>query len=847
MRFKEKVGHILAIFGLLFFVGFSTQAQNINSQDLSQLRVDDLSDAQIQSFIQQAESSGMSEAQMMQMATARGMSATEMEKLRQRVIEVQNQSQPENQGLFGVAKKSSALNVNRRVGGIEDSSRIYDDSINGLTRNELVERNLKERIYGADLFQNANPRFEPNLQIATPLDYVVGVQDELQIDLYGNSQASYSLVVNADGNINIPYVGVVNVGGTTIEQATARIKSAMSKVYSALTNGQTKLIVTLGNIRSIKVIITGEVVMPGTFTLPSVATVFNALYSSGGPTSRGSLRSIKVLRNNKVIADLDLYDFLERGTMEGNVSLRDQDVIRVDPYLSRVEMIGEVKRPKLFETKPGETFGDLLRYAGDFTENAYKQRVTAIRNTEREFKIEDVLLSQFGQFEVRSGDRFTVERLLNRFTNRVSIDGAVFRPGQYELSSGLTLSMLIKKADGVKEDAFLKKAYLIRLKDDLQREQVSFNVADVLAGVEEDIALKREDIVFISSIFDLRNEFIVEINGEIRKPGKYSFSEGMTLQQLIMQAGGFTESGTGTRVEVSRRVADSDVLSRSANTAEIYHVNIGKDFTGDNDFVLEPFDLVSVRVEPGYERQRTVRIEGEVVYPGEYTLSRKDERLSDLLKRAGGFTAFAFVDGASLKRKDYDDSHVDSTSNLDQETLERQQLLQSERLSRLNALQEGEVDATTGVRQQQSYNRSNYVGINLVKALQSPGEKSDILLEEGDILRVPKQLQTVRVSGEVLAPVTVVYNSNKGFKQYISQAGGFSQRALRKRAYVVYANGSAKSTSRFLFISNYPKIKPGSEIFVPQRLERERMNAAQWVGIGSGLASALAVIVAIFR
>lgn len=849
MHIKGKLCCLIAVFGLLI-ANIASQAQNINSQDLSQLRVDDLSDAQIRSFMQQAESSGLSESQMMQMAGARGMSSTEMDKLRQRVNQLQSQgsNQRANQGLFGTDAGQQQVG-GRRVLGMEDSTYLQQDSVDGMqkTPEQLAEEALRARIYGADLFINSNPRFEPNLRVATPSDYVVGSQDKLNIDIYGNSEASYQLEVNPDGNINIPYVGVVNVGGATIEQATARIRNRMASIYTAMRSGATRLTVTLGDIRSIKVIITGEVVKPGTYTLPSVATIFNALYSSGGPTSRGSLRSIKVLRENKVIADLDLYEFLQNGSMSGNISLRDQDVIQVNPYLSRVEMIGEVKRPKLFEIKEGETFDDLLAYAGGFTEDAYQERISAFRNTGREHRLEDVLRSQFNQFEPRTGDKFTIERLLNRFANRVIIDGSVFRPGQYELSSGLTLSMLIKKADGVKEEAFLRRGYIIRLKDDFQREQLSFNVADVLAGTATDIPLKREDMVFISSIFDLRNEYVVEVNGEVRKPGKYDFAEGMTLEQLIVQAGGFTESGTATRVEVARRVSNSDVLMQSSRTAEIFHVDVDRDLGGASDFALQPFDLISIRVEPGYERQRTVKIEGEILYPGEYTLSRKDERLSDLLRRAGGFTAFAYVDGASLKRKDFDDTHVDSTSNIDQEALEQQEALQQERLLRLTTLQQGELNPNTNNLQQQAVKNDNYVGINMVSAIKSPGSLSDLILEEGDVIRIPKQLQTVRVSGEVLAPVTVVYNTNKGFKQYISQAGGFSQRALRKRAYVVYANGSAKSTGRFLFFNNYPRIKPGAEIFVPQRLERERMNAAQWVGLGSGVASSLAVIFAIFR
>jgi protein involved in polysaccharide export with SLBB domain len=817
-------------------------AQNIDPQNLGNIKVDELTDEQIAEFVKQAESSGLSETEMMQMAKARGMSQTEINKLRTRVEQLGGAAATEGTASGLTSDKGRIV-----AGSGTDSLESAQDSIDNAKKTpaQRADEALRARIYGGSLFLNSHPRFEPNLRIATPQDYIIGADDELRIEVYGNSEVNHRLVVSPDGTINIPYVGVVEVAGATIEQATARVKAKMATVYTAMRGGTTKVNITLGNIRSIKVILTGEVVKPGTYTLPSVATVFNALYSSGGPTSNGSVRSIKVIRGGKTIADLDLYEFLQNGSMQGNVSLRDQDIIQVSPYLSRVEMIGEVKRPMLFEVKPGETFEDLLGYAGGFTEEAYQTRISVIRNTGKERKLEDILESQYTQFEPKTGDKFSIERLLDRYTNRVTITGAIFRPGEYELSTGLTLSMLIKKADGIKEDAFTNRGYVIRLKDDFQREQLSFNVADILAGTSPDIPLKREDMVFISSIFDLRNEYTIEINGEVRKPGKYNFAEGMTLEQLIIQAGGFTESGSGNRVEIARRVVNAEAMSMSANTAEIYHVNVDRSLKDVANFELKPFDMISVRTETGYVKQRMVRVEGEVLYPGEYSISRKDERISDIIKRAGGFTPYAYVDGVSLKRKDFDATHVDSTSNLEKQRLQSQEELRQERVARLSALQQSTVNPNA-TPDQRNLNNS-YVGINMIEILKSPGHISDLILEEGDILRVPKQLQTVKVSGEVLSPVTVVYSSNKGFKQYISQAGGFSQRALRKRSYVVYANGSARSTSKFIFFNNYPKIKPGSEIFVPQRLERERMSAGQWVGLGSGIATALGVIVALFR
>jgi len=844
MQFKHQVKYLfILLFGMWSLCG-QVSGQSINTQDLSKLKVDELSDEQIRSFLSQAQSSGLSESQMIQMAQRRGMPQAEMQKLQQRIASL---------GANTKKKGGSLLDktTNQRTYLNGDSSLFYEDSLalSKKTPEQLREDSLRARIYGANLFLNVNPRFEPNLSIATPPDYIIGAGDELRIDIYGQSEASHDLEVTADGNINIPYVGVVNIGGATVQQATTRIKAKLSTVYSAINGGGTKVNISLGNIRSIKVIVTGEVVKPGTYTLPSVASVFNALYSSGGPTSKGSLRSIKVIRGGEEIADLDLYQFLQTGSMKGNVNLRDQDVIQVTTYTNRVELIGEVKRPLLFEVKAGEAFSDLLKYAGGFTEDAYTARVSAVRTTGRDYRIEDILESQFTQFEPKSGDKFTVERILDRFTNRILLEGAVFRPGQYELSPGLTLSMLIKKADGLKEDAYLKRGYIIRLKDDYQREQLSFNIAEVLAGTAEDITLKREDMVVVPSLFDLREEYIVKISGEVRNPGQYLYAEGMTLEELILQAGGFTEAASANRIEVARRMhnLDKEALSTSSRTAEVFNVDVNRELntTGGSTFELKPFDLINVRSSTGYERQRTVRIEGEVLYPGEYTLSKKDERVSDLVKRAGGFTSYAYVKGASLKRKPLEQSVGDSTSKAAGQELSSLEELEKERIKRLQSLQMATVNPDSSNIQRSVQN--NYVGIDLEQIMKDSGKGDDLLLEGGDIIRVPKQLQTVKISGEVLSPVTALYADGRGFKDYISQAGGFSQKALKRRSFVVYANGTARSTKKILFFNNYPKLEPGAEIFIPQRLPRERLGAAQLVGLGSGLASITAIIVTILR
>ncbi|MGK9126763.1 SLBB domain-containing protein [Olivibacter sp. SA151] len=817
-------------------------AQNLSATDLSMIKVDDLTDDQLRAYLQQANASGMTQEELMQMAVSSGMPSEEIEKLTQRLQTIQEQDQA-LQAPATIPSTGDKRKVGRQVQGATNEA----DTLLKLHQDNLKSPREELRIFGADIFQGSNTKFEPNLRMATPKNYVIGADDELLLELYGNSEASYSLTVSPEGAINIPYVGVVPIAGITIEQAIIRIKDKMGAIYSGLRNGSTRLNVSVGNIRSIRVIVTGEVVKPGTYTLPSVATAFNALYAAGGPNDKGTMRQIKIIRNDREESIIDVYDFLLNGSLRNNIVLQDQDIIQVAPYFSRVEIRGRVKRPAIFELKEGETFDQLLTYAGGFDEEAYRTRITVFKNTATERRVEDVLASQFGVYLPQSGDKYRVGKILDRYTNRVRISGAVFRPGVYELSQGLTLSMLIKKADGVKEDAFMNRGYITRLKENLEKEQVAFSVADILAGTQNDIPLKREDEVVISSIFDLKTAYKIQIDGEVRNAGTYDFAEGMTLKELIVQAGGFTEAASAKRIEIARRIKESNVMSQSAHTSEIYHVNIERDLSGAEDFVLQPFDVINVRLAKGYQRQRSVRIEGEVLYPGQYILTRKDERVSDLIKRAGGFTAYAYTDGASLKRKSILEDELDSTGNQFERKSKLEQERFQERVERLNALQKSTINPNELGAVQRSAVNNSYVGINMDEILRHPEGSNDLILEEGDVLHIPKQLQTVRVSGEVLSPVTVIYSSNKGFKEYISQAGGFSERALKKRAYVVYANGSARSTSKFLFFNNYPKIKPGAEIFVPQREARGRISAAQWIGLGGSLATTVGVIVALFR
>jgi len=828
---------IFSLVALVLVIGLSTPLMaQVNPQNLNNIRVDELSDDQVRSFMRQAAASGMGDAQLEQLAQSRGMRPDEVKKLRERVDKLKKEDKKQSTQADPNRIEPKKESGDRELNFEQDSTEVQKDPE---TEAEKAFSELRSKIFGADLFKNSKLTFEPNLNIATPKNYVIGPNDALLIDIFGNSEASYNLKVSPEGNINIEYVGVVPVSGLTIEAATSRIRSRMTSIYSGLANGSTKLNIAVGNIRSIKVILTGELVKPGTYTLPSLANMFNALYSSGGPTDKGSFRNIELIRGGKKIAVLDIYDFLMKGEMSDNLRLQDQDIIRVPVYQSRIEIVGEVKRPGIFELRAGESFKDLLSFAGDFTENAYRVRVKVLKNTDTERKIADISSEQFTSYYPSTGDKYFVDRVLERFANRVTIEGAVFRPGAYELEPGLTLSQLISKAEGLKEDAFRQRAYITRLKPDDQLELISVDLAGVLNRSAKDVTLQREDIISISSIFDLREEYKVSIDGEVIKPGTFAFAEKMTLEELILQAGGFTEAATAQRLEVSRRVKDSNISSTSAITAQVFQIDIDKDLNFSKPkFELQPFDIVSVRSSIGYEVQRQVKVEGEVLYPGMYTITNKDERVSDLLKRAGGLTALAYVKGASLKREGPAKNNGKNTINQAEE--------EQNKIDKLQRLQENVKD-TINSNVQKELLKNVYVGIQLDKILESPRNQSDLILEEGDILRIPKQLQTVKVNGEVLYPVTTIFNQSRGFKYYISQGGGFSNKSLKGRSYVIYANGSVKSTSKIVFFNNYPAIEPGAELFVPQKEDKRPISAAEIVGVSGALASLAVIILNLVR
>jgi protein involved in polysaccharide export with SLBB domain len=797
----------------------------------SNIKVDELSDAQILQIVKQAESMGYtSEAQLAQVAASRGVKQEELVKFKARVEKLKKQGaavQTADKPTTGTGREYSETTD----GGAINNEKKEDDG------------EIQAKIFGSDLFRNGSITFEPNLRIATPKSYVIGPDDQLIVDLTGDNERTYNLQVSPEGVINLEYVGRIAVGGLSVEQASSKIRAAMSKTYPALRTGRTSVAINLGNIRSIQVTVTGQAVKAGTYTLPSLANVFRVLYVSGGPSQNGSFRNIQVIRNNKVIATIDVYDFLLRGIQQGNIRLQDQDVINIPAYDKRVEISGEVKEAAIFEIKGTETLQDVINFAKGFTAEAYTAKIKTFQNTNKERRIRDISASQYATYQPKNGDKFVVEAILERFENRVEIIGSVFRPGVYALDKGLTLKGLIRKADGVTEDAFLNRGYINRLNPDKTQFFISFDVAKILSGEEKDIPLTREDKVTISSIFDLREEYTVSVQGEVRAPGTFEFAENMKLEDVIQMAGGLKEGATPNRIEVSRRIKNTDPNSTSSKTADLFVVTVDENLRVIGDkFEIKPFDIISVRNSEGYAIQKQVKIEGEVLYPGMYTITSKDYRISDLIKRAGGLTPFAYAEGASLKRPGAEKVNPADKNAINNKEEEEKKFLNLERVQEKNAK---ENEGTKKI--DEKLVQSDLVGINLERILEKPLSRQDLILEEGDIIRVPKQLQTVKVTGEVLNPNSIVYIPGKSFKQYINGAGGFTSSAWKNRAYIKYANGSAEAAKKFLFFNNYPKVKPGAEILVPVRAEREKLSAQAWIGIGTGVASVAAIIVSLLR
>ena len=672
---------------------------------------------------------------------------------------------------------------------------------------------IRRKIFGTALFSDpaaSNP-FQPNMSMATPRNYIVGPGDQLNIRLYGFSEVDFSQNVSQEGAVYIAQgtgIGPVSVSGLSVEQAKERITNRLVSKFVGLRPSSygpknTFLEVSLSGIRSIRVTVTGDAVRPGTYTLSSLSTVMNAIYQAGGPNELGSFRKVQLIRNNRVVATLDLYDYLLNGTQSNDFRLQDNDNIRFTTFIQRVEITGTVKRNNIFEMLKGETLDRLLFYAGDFASNAYKGRVKVTRLTDRERKVVDVTAPEYKTFVMQDGDLVGVEQLLDRFENQLTIEGAVFRPGQYSLDQNKTLKQLIASAEGLKGDAFTGRINIVRTREDLAIENITVNLENILAGSLPDITLQREDQIIIPSRFDLAEAALVSVQGEVNVPhDDIPFMTNMTLNDALVRSGGLKESAAASQVEVVRRKKDVDPTSASAQVAEIIRFNVNRDLSinaDENKFVLEPFDQIIVRRSPNYLVQTYANIEGEVILPGSYAIRSKDQKVSDLIGLAGGLTPQAYVPGATLVRR----------VTLSPDEIARQQ----------QSIQELANDVTKSAVEVEavSPDKPEAIGINLKRILENPASPENIQLQAGDILRIPKLLETVRIQGEVLLPTTVKFRAGQTFQDYISQSGGFTSKSQRKRSFIVYANGSVDRTRKFMFFNIYPRVEPGSEVVVPRQ------------------------------
>jgi protein involved in polysaccharide export with SLBB domain len=800
---------------LLLFIVFCAQttfAQNgLNGpQNLSALKVDELNDEQLLDFITQFKASGYSIEKLEDELRKRKLPNSEIEKLQLRMKDL------EKKGKLKATKSS------------QNESGTYTGRTKELVQDELPFVNLMPKVFGSELFNNPRLSFEPNLRMATPLNYQIGPDDELIIDIFGFSEQSYAIKVSPEGHVRIPNLGPVQVAGLTVEQAQIKIARSLVKLYPRISSGETSVSVNLGSIRNIKVIILGEVNLPGTYSLPSLATVFNALYSSGGPNLNGSFRNIKLYRGNKLLAKVDMYDFLMNGNSKGNIPLKDQDVIKVEPYESRVELKGFVKREGFFEVLPKENLNNVLAFAGGFTPQAYTNRIKVIRNTGTQKSVADIDKQAFGTFIPRNGDVFTVDSILSRFENRISIKGAVFRPGFYSLEGNGTLMKLLASSEGLKEDAFLSRVTILRKKEDNTSEVISVDL-QAMMNEKGDLQLQREDRVTIASKIEMQESAFITIFGPVMKPGKYQYAANMRIEDLIILAGGLKESASLVNIQVAQRGFTIDKANPSGEISKVTSFSINKELKSDpnNSYVLQPNDVVTVFKQPGYQVQKQVLINGEIMFPGTYVLTKGNERISDVIKRSGGLTAKGFPEGAVLIRPK-GNSYLDLI--VKENKLEALKKL-SKDTSKLSDQIESELEKQIDI-----------VGIDLVKILRKPGCKEDLFLLENDILEIPATQQTVLVSGQVLYPVRLQYEKGRGYRKYVSKAGGFSSQALKRSSYIVYANGTAKDTKSFLFIKKYPKVKPGSEIVVPLKEEKKSLSTLEVVTILTSLTSMVVIL-----
>lgn len=810
-----------------------------------------MSDDQVVRYVKSAQQMGKSQKDITSELMRRGVTKEQVERIQKKYDDSQLDNQKNtnfdtsrsrqrgNNSFLDSDRKQSQTQEQGTQKGLRGSNRTTDRLQNANGKLNMddgeLERSLSEnkgsrdkkdpteQIFGHNIFTNENLTFEPNVNVATPVNYRLGPGDEVIIDVWGASETTIRQTISPEGSILVNNLGPVYLNGKTVKEANSYLKQEFAKIYSGVSGNtpSSQIKLTLGEIRSIQVNVMGEVVVPGTYTLSSFSSVFHALYRAGGVNKIGSLRSIKVVRGGHVIADLDVYNFIMKGKMKDDIRLQDGDVIIVNPYESLVRILGKVKRPMFYEMKSVETVGTLLKYAGDFTGDAYKKAVRIVRKNGGEHQIYNVDEIDYSVFRVMDGDVVTVDSVLQRFENRVEIRGAVYREGLYQLNGTInTVKQLIKKAEGVRGDAFLNRAIIDRENEDLTHEMIQIDLRGLLNGTVADIPLLRNDILYIPSIHDLKEEETLTIHGEVANPGTYLYSNNMTIEDLVLQAGGLLEGAATVKIEVARRIKNPESSKFSTTIGQTFSFNLKNGLLigdGSDNFYLQPFDEIYIRKSPAYHEQQNVIVNGEVLFSGSYALTKKNARLTDLIEKAGGITPDAYVKGSRLIRK------------MNVEELRRKE----------DAIRMANMGGKDSISLKKMDLSDTYsVGISLDKALANPGSDFDMVLREGDMLIVPEYVSTVKINGAVMYPNTVLFRKGEDTRYYINQAGGYSSDAKKSKAYVVYMNGTV---SRLKMRDNNA-IEPGCEIIVPSKDPKKKMSTGEILGLGTTTASLAAMI-----
>lgn len=760
-----------------------------------------MSDDAVVAYVKDGMATGKSQNEIIKELAAAGVTKEQAERIKA-AMEKSQTGQTSAVKVAGTQERSRRVNQGVLVSA-NDTTGVIAAGDFDLIAADIADEGLAEEeekdIFGHNIFSSKNLTFEPSVNLPTPANYKLGSGDEVIIDVWGENEATIRQTISPDGYINIPSIGLVNLSGMTVKEADNYMRRKLGQIYAVDGEGSNSDIkLTLGNIRTIQVNVMGEVEMPGTYSLSSFANLYHALYSAGGVNEIGSLRDIKLVRNGKTFAEVDVYDFILGGKGPSDLILQEGDVIIVSPYKELVDIEGSVKRPMYYEMNVGETLQNLIEYAGGFAGDAYRENIRVVRQNGREYQVFTVDAPDYASFKLMDGDIVTVGTMIDRYENKLEIKGAVYRPGIYQLGGGInTVSDLVRKADGLKGDAFTNRGLLHREREDLTLEVIPIDIKAVLDGSAEDIALRRNDILYIPSVHELKDIGTITIEGEVARPGTFVFEDNTSIEDIIMQAGGLLESASTVKIDVSRRIKNPKSKDTPEAIADVYSFEFkdGYIIDGEPGFVLEPYDYVYVRKSPGYVAQSRVTVSGEVIFPGEYVLTNKNERLSDLVARAGGLNKWAYVRGARLIRS----------------TLAEERNRTRAGMSILNSARDSINVSNLDFDDQYS------VGIDLEAALANPGSEADLVLRRDDILLIPEYINTVKISGNVMYPNVVGYNSEMTVRDYVTQAGGYGYRPKRSKAYVIYMNGTiarARSHSKGV-------IEPGCEIVIPQKRDKD--------------------------